>query len=97
MAYGSAPGHGKCVPKARARLERTLSRISFRLSIACSGREAIEALLEKQERNSAIKTSELGLEVFINGAWREWHDDGNLDVTERFCSSTLKERSMIAV
>ena len=48
------------------------------------GYETIEALRERHGMNPSIERSEFGLEYLSIHGWREWYDDGGLDVMERF-------------
>ncbi len=56
------------------------------------GYETIEALRERQSMRPSPERSEFGLEYLSSHGWKEWYDDGGLDVMERFGVSLPKEQ-----
>ncbi len=63
---------------------------------AMAGYEVIEALRAGQDDDPSVLTSEFGLEVLSVGGWKEWYDDGGLDVIERF-GSPARERRLVPI
>jgi hypothetical protein len=60
------------------------------------GFEAIEKLRSEQSTDRSIVSSEFGLEVLSVDGWKEWYDDGGLDVLERF-EAPVREREPVPV
>jgi hypothetical protein len=63
---------------------------------AAAGYAVIEALRARQDEDPSVLTSEFGLEVLSIGSWKEWYDDGGLDVMERF-GSPARERRLVPI
>ena len=68
----------------------------FPVPSAAAGYEVIEDLRARQDEDPSVLTSEFGLEVLSVGGWKEWYDDGGLDVTERF-GSPARERRFVPI
>ncbi len=48
------------------------------------GYQQIESLRKRLSTDEAVERSTFGLEIRDKDVWKEWYDDGGLDVIERF-------------
>jgi len=63
---------------------------------AAAGYEVIEDLRARHASDLSVPTSEFGLEILTVGGWREWYNDGGLDVMERF-GSPVRGRRLVPI
>ena len=59
-----------------------------------AGYELIETLRSRLDGDPTVISIGFGLEILSLGEWKEWYDDGGLDVLERY-GQRVEEKTLV--